>query len=271
MRVPRSSSGRTPRGESGLWTALAVVAVIALPAAYLALPGHVVHGDLGTKADVAKARNDARGSAIQLVAAMVVAVGLVLTARTYLLARQGQLTERFAKAAEQLGHAGDPVRLGGIYALGRLAADGDALMADHVREVLAAYVRARAPVTSGAARPAGEPPPADVQAALSVLGGLPRAKDPTKRRIDLRATDLRSADLHGARLPGVRLARAKLEWATLNDADLRGAQLPRAFADSADFTSASLEGAQFLATKLRGAILKDALREGGLQPSGPDR
>ncbi len=39
------------------------------------------------------------------------------------IAEQGQFTERFSRAAEQLGNPALPVRLGGIYALWRLAED----------------------------------------------------------------------------------------------------------------------------------------------------
>lgn len=62
------------------------------------------------------------------------------------LAEQGQITERFARAVEQLGatdEQGEPrleVRLGGIYSLERIARDSQA---DHwtVMEVLTGYVR----------------------------------------------------------------------------------------------------------------------------------
>jgi hypothetical protein len=56
------------------------------------------------------------------------------------VAEQGQLTERYTKAIEQLGSDKLDVRLGGIYALERIAADSER---DHptVVEVLSAFVR----------------------------------------------------------------------------------------------------------------------------------
>lgn len=48
---------------------------------------------------------------------------LTVTARTYQLTQQGQLTDRYTKAIEQLGSDKLDVRLGGIYALERLAVD----------------------------------------------------------------------------------------------------------------------------------------------------
>lgn len=70
--------------------------------------------------------------------------GLVLTARTYRLTQQGQITDRYTKAIEQLGAEKLEVRLGGIYALERIAVDSKR---DHptIVEVLSAFVRERAP------------------------------------------------------------------------------------------------------------------------------
>jgi len=61
------------------------------------------------------------------------------------VAEDGQITERFTRAVEQLGNENIHIRLGGIYALERLANDSDR---DHatVMEILAAFVRERGPV-----------------------------------------------------------------------------------------------------------------------------
>lgn len=58
--------------------------------------------------------------------------------------QQGQITERFSKAIEQLGSDNLAIRLGGIYALERIARDS---AYDHwtVMEVLTAYIRENAP------------------------------------------------------------------------------------------------------------------------------
>src|SRR5215469_6153596 len=64
-----------------------------------------------------------------------------LTLRTVELTEQGQVTDRYTKAIEQLGpDKGLDVRIGGIYALERVARDSPR---DHptVMEVLAAFVR----------------------------------------------------------------------------------------------------------------------------------
>jgi hypothetical protein len=60
-----------------------------------------------------------------------------LTARTFQLTEQGQITDRYTKAIEQLGDDALTIRLGGIYALERIARDS---RRDHptVVEVLSA-------------------------------------------------------------------------------------------------------------------------------------
>jgi hypothetical protein len=60
------------------------------------------------------------------------------------LTRQGQITERFTRAIDQLGHDRTEIRLGGIYALERIAKESEE---DHwpIMEVLTAYVRQHAP------------------------------------------------------------------------------------------------------------------------------
>ena len=60
--------------------------------------------------------------------------------RTHELTEQGQVTDRYTKAIEQLGSDKPDVRIGGIYALERIARDS---ARDHptVMEVLTAFIR----------------------------------------------------------------------------------------------------------------------------------
>ncbi len=76
-------------------------------------------------AEQLKAENDVRTTLLQLLAGAALLTGAVFTGRTYILNRestnrqfaldrQGQVTERFTKAIDQLGSASLDVRLGGI-------------------------------------------------------------------------------------------------------------------------------------------------------------
>ena len=87
---------------------------------------------------------------------------------------QGQVTERYTKAIEQLGSDKLDVRIGGIYALERVASDS---ARDHpvVMEVLAAFIREHShepwpPPDHRASREAVPSTRPDVQAAVTVVG-----------------------------------------------------------------------------------------------------
>jgi hypothetical protein len=61
-----------------------------------------------------------RTALFALLAGGIAFVGAIYTTRTFALNRQGQITERFTRAVDQLGSDSLNVRLGGIYALERV-------------------------------------------------------------------------------------------------------------------------------------------------------
>jgi hypothetical protein len=85
-----------------------------------------------------------RQTLAQILGGAVLLVGLYFTAQTLRTTHEGQITDRFTKAIDQLGKDTLAVRLGGIYALERIARDSES---DHwaVMEVLTALVREQAP------------------------------------------------------------------------------------------------------------------------------
>ena len=141
------------------------------------------------------------------------------------------MTDRYSKAIEQLGSEHLGVRVGAIYALERFMIDSPR---DHPTtvEVLAAFLRESTRLPDSDDRdldpepPADDlkafltaPGPADLQAALTVLGRRPSGHE-VRGRLNLRSTFLRGADLADADLRG-----ADLTSANLHRADLRGADL----------------------------------------------
>lgn len=156
------------------------------------------------------------------------------------LSEQAQLSERFARAVEQLGSP-DSVntRLGGIFSLERLARDS-ALEHPVAMEALAVFVRAN--TSTGACLP-DRPPGADVQAALTAMG----RRDPGRDRAPV--------DLHGACLARADLREARLGRANLVGTTLVGANLTRANLDRANLAGADLVGADLTEAKLRQANL----------------
>jgi hypothetical protein len=92
----------------------------------------------------AASRRGVTTATLALFAGVLSAIGALYTARTYSLSRSGHVTDRFTRATDQLGSPQIDVRMGGIYALERIAAVSDA---EHpqVMELLSAFVREHAP------------------------------------------------------------------------------------------------------------------------------
>lgn len=305
--VPQPYAQRVQAMEKRRWAVVgAVVAVLAAIFAWaLFVPAAdwLARHDIGnaTGASLETARNNARGNLLALTAGIAALGALVFTARNFALQRrslelaeegqrrtlelaeqgqrrtqelteQGQVTERYSKAIEHLGSEKLDIRIGGIYALERIARDS---ARDHptVIDVLTAFIREHSP--AGNLRLSEEavnmqPLEADIQAAVSVI----RRRDPLKDvdRINLSKTNLFDANLHnvgleGADLTDAHLRKAELAKSHLENAILKGANLVAAGLANADLTGAdlfsanlayaNLARANLTAAKLRGANLID--------------
>ncbi len=217
------------------------------------------------------------------------------------LAEAKQVTERFSKAVEMLSSGNIHTRLGGIYALERIAKDSDD---DYwqVMEVLTAFVREESPwppkPTDAAVQPLDKAPPVvegepdrgaapqpelswweqrqafratlpplrtDIQAVMTVIGRRQhRYQKGETQRLDLRGTDLRKLKAVEANLTGVDLTRAHLEGASLHEAHLEGALLSKAHLEGALLSGAHLKGANLYGAHLKEADLSGAHLEGAV-------
>jgi hypothetical protein len=65
--------------------------------------------------------NNGRSAVLQGLAGLVIVIGAVATWWQVHISREGQITDRFTKAVDQLGSPNIGVRIGGIYALERIA------------------------------------------------------------------------------------------------------------------------------------------------------
>jgi hypothetical protein len=105
---------------------IAVVVLAAAVSWWLLVPAAdwLAHHDVGSAKGplLQTARDAARGRLLTLGAGLFAAGALMYTARTFGLSREGQVTDRYTKAIEQLGSDKLDVRIGGIYALERVAA-----------------------------------------------------------------------------------------------------------------------------------------------------
>ena len=178
------------------------------------------------------------------------------------VAREGQVTDRYAKAVEQLGSDKREVRTAAVYALERIAKDSEPDR-QAIRDLLAAFVRERDPASTVKEDALPREPAIDTAAALTVLARRPTDPKNTPN-LDLHANrtpytvfpdgaDLRDADLGDANLHGADLGDADLGGADLSDANLSGATL-----GGANLRGADLRGADLRHTDLHSADLRDA-------------
>jgi hypothetical protein len=219
------------------------------------------------------ARHDVRTVGVQLVGALALIVGGALTWRTVWLTREGQITDRMASSVERLGEEQKvSVRVGAIYALGRVARDS---RADHpaVMELLAEHMRATHPAVGDDGKRLeldwrrGVDP--EVRAVAMVLRARRVAWDPKEPRLNfsgidfrnapLQRVDLRDADLRRSNFRGAFLSDADLTGTRMNETTLRAASLQRCKLDGAALTGGDLSYAHAERASLRSAALDEVV------------
>lgn len=216
--------------------------------------------DASIEARRLKARHDVRTAGVQLVGALALIAGGALTWRTVWLTREAQITDRLAKAVEQLGEGEKTnVRVGAIYALGRVARDSRAdhgavmaLLGEHLRAVHSAVGEGGRPLDLGPRR--GVDP--EVRAVAMVLRARRVRWDPDEPRLNFSGIDFRNAPLHGVDLRRADLRRSNFRGAYLSDANLSDARL-----DEATLWATSLQRSKLKRTSLTGANLRYAHAE----------
>jgi hypothetical protein len=263
------------------WPLAGLAALVVVLACVLVVPQWLVRWELGdaaptlSAAERAKAMNDVRATLLQGIGGAAILVGIYLTYRQLQtgreqlqIAQQGQVTERFTRAVDQLGNSSEDVQLGGIYALQQISRNSDAERSA-IHEILAAYVRNHAPWTDrhddgevdvdGIPRLRERAP--GVQAAMLALG---RRATPFGSPLGLMGTNLQRLRLSNTDIPGGANLENVLFWrssminASLGHANLRAAKLGwtdlrHSYLDNTDFQEADLRRAD-----LRHASLKDA-------------
>ena len=218
------------------------------------------HDINSAKGSLATARDAARGRLLTLGAGLLAAGALLFTARSFTLSREGQVTDRYTKAIEQLGTR--EARRAHRWHL-RPRADCSGFRKDHptVMEVLTAFVREHSheqqPLSGPGSAEQERLARPDVHSAVTVVGRRDTKHD--IRPIDLSGANLTRADLTGAPqaptpgadLRGAHFVRASLVGADLTEADLGEAHLYHA-ADlrGADLSRASLVGADLIGANL---------------------
>lgn len=263
--------------------------ILALTDGIEALPESKTKTEVLQPKELFELENEARKTIAQIVGGVVVIVGLIFTGanlwiteqvaeKNRTVAMEGQITDRYTKAIAQLGDPKLEVRLGGIFALERIAKDSPKDQ-QTIMEVLTAFVRETTAhrdmqLLDNKKQDISTKPTTDIIAILTVIARrslniekgsnyqpdlknsrLARAnlEGLNLREVDLRGADLRGADLHGADLRGTRLEGANLEGADLHYAQLQtlldGANLREANLYETDFGTAVLFGANLIGCK----------------------
>ena len=186
------------------------------------------------------------------------------------VAQQSLLNERYQQGAEMLGSDVLSVRLGGIYALRRLAEEHPEQYHIQAMRLLCAFVRNPTKdtvVQTGMNDPEEGPPREDVQVAMNTIcacheinaGPDSSTKWNSVTRFWL---DLRDADLRGVQLQRVNLlVKPSLPgstYAEVSNSHIGGADFARAQLHSARMDYGKFPGANFENTNLSGAHLLGA-------------
>ncbi len=178
-------------------------------------------------------------------------------------AEKTQVTNSFTAAITQLGDENLSIRLGGIYALKKIAEENPESYKDVVGNTLQAFIRS----TSKYELTGEEVSECinkdelkekvdelnrklikdDIAAALASLVGI------GIKKISLSNTVLNGCNLKKANLEGANLVSANIKWANLEGAILYGADLYWAKLEGANLKGAKLGGANLESAVLRGA------------------
>ena len=134
-------------------------------------------------------------------------------------AQQSLLNERYQKGAEMLGNSALAVRMGGIYALQRLAEDHPEQFYIQMMELLCAFVRQPTKDRNLKRRQMDDEKKddetllsvrEDVQAVMAAIGSLRKTGKELEKddfKLDLQGASLRSGDFSGMNLSGARLGK----------------------------------------------------------------
>lgn len=220
--------------------------------------------------DLADAENSYRATLAQILGGIAVGIGIYYTWQRNNIAQEGQITERFTRAVDQLGAVdkdGDPaieIRLGGIYALERIANESDK---DYlpIMEILTAYVKKNASIEDSKVKEQNKIR-LDIQTILTVIG---RCKYPISdgeysrldmskifaAHVDLQEASFGDIDFDEANFEGAFLPSSILEGTNFCRANLKNAKLVACYLEQALLSKANLEGSVLVMANLKGAYL----------------
>ena len=169
-------------------------------------------------------------------------------------AQRSLLNERYQKGAEMLGSKVLSVRLGGIYALARLAREHPGDYHAQIMSLLCAFVRN--PTEDNVHDTKLREDVQEVMKAVCTRSDAQiKIEEELEYKLDLSDAVLKGADLQQAHLAGAILKSADLNGANLEDVNLNGATLEGAILEAAQLALADLTGANLESACLKAAYL----------------
>ncbi len=183
-------------------------------------------------------------------------------------AQQSLMNERYQRGAEMLGSEVLSVRLGGIYALQRLAVEHPNQYHIQIMRLFCAFVRLPTKDQSLEVGQAAIEPGTlvgrrqDVETIMEAIGSRAQSRIDIERKEDFRL-DLRGANLHEAQLLGADLSNAMFHHSNLSSVNFANTDLTDSFLSYADLSRAQFHDVNFTRTRLwftnlSGAMLQDA-------------
>lgn len=205
---------------------------------------------------------------------------LKATQKSLEISKQEQITERFTRAVDQLGREELEIRLGGIYALEKIANESEEYYSS-VIEILTAYVRKNSGVNlqikeksltyepasidfqanenANCKKTNSSKLPLDIQAILTVIGRRQKYfSNGESNRLNLQDVYLIGADFKGFHLEGACFRGSYLHGTNFIDAHLEGANFAGSHLEWTKFRGAHLEGATFTVASLKHAYFREA-------------
>jgi len=185
---------------------------------------------LNTK-DQIEVVNESRKTIAQIFGGLIILVGVYLTykrvtalERNVEIAQQGQITERFSRAIEQLGSERLAIRLGGIYSLERIAKESKKDFIP-IMEVFSAYLRKNSPIWKSKPKEKANEVAIDINAIITAIGRRSTEFHPENFKIDLNDVWINGLLLDDMNFSNISFINSDLSRSVLNDVILKNADL----------------------------------------------
>ena len=177
-------------------------------------------------------------------------------------AQQDLLNERYQRGAEMLGSNTLSVRLGGIYALQRLATEHPRQYHVQIMQLLCAFACHSTNEQNSEPDSASLPDRIsgirrDIHSSVLAISSCHAKQSAVEKAVDFQL-DLAGVNLSDGQLDSIDLSGAKLWGANLSGASLATANLRRALLNGADLSNSGLREANMTDTSLSGANLTGA-------------